>query len=241
MIATRALPLLILRGEPGASATAARAEALGLRAVKVPLFAIEPVDWAVPDVADFDRLLLTSANAVRHAGAGLAALRGLPCWCVGEATADAARGAGLTVERIGTSDAASLLADAPQDESASQHLLWLTGEHHVGKSLQHGGPRGEKSLTLDVRNSAIIVYRARALDVDPERLKGPAIALLHSPRAAQTLEALAPLRMQLILVVISPAVAKSAGKGWHSVTSAALPKDAEMLAIAAKLCHIARG
>jgi uroporphyrinogen-III synthase len=34
----------------------------------MPLFAIVPLDWTAPDPAQFDGLVLTSANAVRHAG-----------------------------------------------------------------------------------------------------------------------------------------------------------------------------
>ena len=57
--------LLVLRPEPGASATAGRARTLGLDPVLMPLFEIEPIAWTAPDPAGFDALLLTSANAVR--------------------------------------------------------------------------------------------------------------------------------------------------------------------------------
>ena len=40
--------VLVLRPEPGASATVERARARGLDAFAVPLFAIEPLDWDVP-------------------------------------------------------------------------------------------------------------------------------------------------------------------------------------------------
>ena len=57
----------------------------------MPLFSVESLAWKVPDAASFDALLLTSANAVRQAGAGLTQLRGLPVHAVGAATATAAR------------------------------------------------------------------------------------------------------------------------------------------------------
>ena len=60
--------VVILRPEPGASATLARAAAAGIAAVAIPLFAIAPVDWVAPDAKAYDALLLTSANAVRFAG-----------------------------------------------------------------------------------------------------------------------------------------------------------------------------
>ncbi|HEY0629709.1 MAG TPA: uroporphyrinogen-III synthase, partial [Sphingomicrobium sp.] len=60
--------LLLLRPEPGLSASAERARALGLEVICRPLFEVEPVEWASPDPAAYDGLLLTSANAVRHGG-----------------------------------------------------------------------------------------------------------------------------------------------------------------------------
>ena len=57
--------LLVLRPEPGASATAERACGRGLDAVVISLFAIEAIEWVAPDPGGFDALLLTSANAVR--------------------------------------------------------------------------------------------------------------------------------------------------------------------------------
>ena len=80
-------PVVVLRPEPGASRTAARAEALGLDARVVPLFAIVPIEWSAPDPSDFDGIVLTSANAVRHGGEQLDELKALPVHAVGEATA----------------------------------------------------------------------------------------------------------------------------------------------------------
>ena len=59
--------VLVLRPEPGAAATVKRARARGLDAVAIPLFEIEPLAWEAPPAGGFDGLLLTSANAVRHA------------------------------------------------------------------------------------------------------------------------------------------------------------------------------
>ena len=83
--------LIVLRPEPGASATVERAQALGLDAFAIPLFRVEPIAWTAPDAGQFEGLLLTSANAVRHGGDQLERLRGLPVYVVGEATAEAAR------------------------------------------------------------------------------------------------------------------------------------------------------
>lgn len=61
------LPLVVIRPEPGNTATCASARALGLEAIAAPLFEIEPVGWDVPDER-FDAILAGSANVFRHAG-----------------------------------------------------------------------------------------------------------------------------------------------------------------------------
>ena len=115
---------IVLRPEPGAGATVERARQRGLDARAVPLFTIDPVPWDAPDAADFDGLLLTSANAVRCAGPGLERLRVLPVHAVGDATAEAARAAGLTVASAGNAGVEALLAAIdPQ-----MRLLHLSGE-----------------------------------------------------------------------------------------------------------------
>ena len=73
-------PIVVLRPEPGARATVARIEALGGHALAAPLFAIRPLPWTPPDPADHDALVLTSANAARMAGAGLARVAALPAF-----------------------------------------------------------------------------------------------------------------------------------------------------------------
>lgn len=220
-------PVVIVRPEPGASATAARAAALGLDARTVPLFAIEPVAWHVPDGAAYDALLLTSANAVRHAGPGLAALAGLPCHAVGAATAAAARAAGLNVVAVGTARAQPLV-DAMT--SFGHHaILWLAGEER--SAIAAGA----------ARITALPCYRA-AENIDPPgwaaAIAYPAVVLLHSARAARRAATMAgTARNHLIALGISDAVTAAAGMGWEASHAAPRPDDAEMLAMAAKLCQ----
>lgn len=116
--------LLLLRPEPGLSASVTRARALGLDVIACPLFRVGPVEWALPDSARFDGLLLTSANALRNGGPGLRQLVGLPVHAVGPATAEAARAAGFEVDSVGTTNVADLLNQLP----ANLRLLHLAGE-----------------------------------------------------------------------------------------------------------------
>src|SRR5690606_16657199 len=100
--------VLVLRPQPAAEATAGRARALGLEPVVAPLFIVRPLAWRPPE-GRFDALVLTSANALRHGGlASHEPYRHLPCYAVGEATAEAARAAGIEDVRVGRSDGAAL-------------------------------------------------------------------------------------------------------------------------------------
>lgn len=221
--------VLVLRPEPGATATLARLAAANTTACSLPLFALEPLPWAQPDRDGFDALLLTSANAVRLAGPSLGRYHDLPCWCVGAATARAARAAGLQVEQVGDSDGRTLLASAAT--LPPRRWLWLTGE--TNSALNVAPPA--TLLTLPVYR-AVARGDVAALDA---ALSACPVALLHSPAAARRLASLVPpeRRSPVSLVAISPAVAAAAGPGWAAIHTAAQPDDAEMVAIAAKLCH----
>lgn len=213
------IPLVIVRPEPGASASAARAQALGLEVVVRPLFAVQPVAWAVPEGA-FDGLVITSANAVRHGGAGLAAVRHLPVHAVGEATAEAARDAGFAVASVGTAGAEELAAQLPPG-----NYLHLCGKAH-------------KPLPGTV---AVAVYDAAAVDPAPtfDDLAAAAIAV-HSPRAGQRLAEAIADRARFDIVAISPNVAAAVGGGWRAITYVSTPDDGALLALAARLCQNAR-
>ena len=71
--------VLILRPQPGADESAARARALGLDPVVAPLFTVRPLAWEAPNPADFDAVMMTSANAARFGGDGLTPFIDLPC------------------------------------------------------------------------------------------------------------------------------------------------------------------
>ena len=222
--------ILVLRPEPGAAATVARAEAMGLAAVAAPLFTIGPRAWTPPPAERFDALLLTSANAVRHAGPDLARYRALPAYAVGAATAAAARAAGLAVAHAGEGDATALLARLAADGRARP--LHLAGEEV--RDAAHPAIEAERIVVYAAVPVPALFPAARAA------LDAGAIALLHSPRAGARLAALVPNRARHRLAAISPAAAAAAGPGWCAVAVAAAPTDAALLAAAARLCEEAR-
>ena len=116
--------VLVTRPEPGASETTRRLESLGFDPITMPLQEIRRVPVA-PEAARHVvvAVAVPSASAVRHApGALLRQWSGLPCFAVGEATAEAARTAGFTHVIAAAGDAESLgeliISDAPAGKVA---------------------------------------------------------------------------------------------------------------------------
>jgi len=217
--------LIVLRPEPGASETVARARDLGMEAFALPLFAVEPVAWEAPDAASFDGLLLTSANAVRHAGEKLEQLRGLKAYCVGQATANAARQAGFDIASVGKAGVERLLGSIEAD----QHLLHLAGEDRTEQ------PSSRQKLTT------LEVYRSKALPFSAELKKAEgAVVGIHSSRAAtrftEAADQLELRRDAIALAAISQGAADAASGGWAAVKWADSPDDSSLLALARSMC-----
>jgi uroporphyrinogen-III synthase len=213
--------LLVLRPEPGASATVGRARMLGFDVVAVPLFEVEPVCWEVPDPAGFDGLLLTSSNAVRHGGPQLQALLALPVFAVGEATAEAALQAGFKVIATGDSGIDGLLGSIELDA----RLLHLTGmDHREPHSAGH-------------QIASIVVYRSKANDAPDLSAAPGSVSLIHSPRAGRRFAELVADQSSIAIVAISQAAADAVGSGWESIAVADMPTDEALLATAAVLCN----
>jgi uroporphyrinogen-III synthase len=216
--------LFVFRPEPAARQTIRTAQDLGLDAVSIPLFELEPIDWTVPDAGDFDAMLLTSANTVRMAGEGLASFRALPVHAVGEGTAVAARVAGLGVASVGNGGVDELLAEVSRDT----RLLHLCGEDK------------RETTTAGRSITSVAVYRANEKpDVSGLRALEGQAAVVHSPRAARRLADLVSpgTRSTIRLAAISKATAEAAGGGWQEVRTAPVPRDMELLALAVRLCE----
>lgn len=218
--------IAVLRPEPGNAATSAAIEALGLTAIRLPLFEIHAIDWTPPEVSRFDALFLTSANAARHAGPGLTGLRSLPVHAVGDATASAAREAGLQVVAAGDRDGAAMVAAA--------------AANGVGRALLLGGR--DRALGSDpIIAEAIAVYASDPVDVGGQALDQLAgsVVLVHSPRAARRVADLVDRagidRRTMRLAAISAAAADAAGDGWERIAAAASPDDTALIALARAL------
>ena len=213
--------LLVLRPEVSANATVARARAAGLEAIAIPLFEIEPVEWQAPDAGSFDGLLLTSANAVRSAGEQIDLLRGLRVYAVGDATAEAARGAGFDIAATGDSGIDRLLDSIEAD----LRMLHLCG--------------AERREPRDARQAItpLTVYRSREID-QPDLSPAPGqLALIHSPRAGMRFAELVKDRTTIAVAAISTAALEAVGEGWEMAEAADAPNDDALLALATRLCN----
>lgn len=209
-------PIAVLRPEPGNRVTAAAIEAAGRTAIRLPLFAAAPVAWDVPDPGDFDALILTSANAVRHGGAGLQSLIGLPVHAVGRVTGEAARRFGFHVVTNGDSGAAGLLERV--EAADVRRALHLAGRQ---RTIAAGGIVAE----------VLTVYASEPLPIaleDAARLGG-SVALVQSARAARRLGEIADDRGTIALVAVSEAVAEAAGSGWERIVVTHEPSTEAMI------------
>lgn len=216
------MKVLVLRPQPGADETAARARALGLAPVVAPLFAVRPLAWTPPDPAGFDAVMLTSASAARQASDGLAPFKQLPCYAVGESTAAAAEEAGFADIRVGPDDGAALLL--MMAENGVRTAFHACGQDH----LAFGHP--------DVAITRVPVYAAEAAGSLPVAAEDM-LALLHSPRAAALFAGLAGDRSRIRIAAISTKTARAAGAGWRSVSVSPRPRDQALLELARELCQ----
>jgi uroporphyrinogen-III synthase len=217
--------LVILRPEPGASASANRARALGLEAIAMPLFGVQPLAWTAPDPAQFDAVLATSANALRHGGAELGTFHHLPLHAVGKATAKAAHEAGFDNVTASSGDVGALLGSLPS-----------------GLRLLHFCGRDRRDLSGALQAVwAVPVYAAEALPM-PEGFAAiaDAVVAVHSARAGERLAELTDAagieRSTVRIAAISDAAATAVDGGWAEVASAAEPNDSALLELAARLC-----
>ncbi len=220
--------ILIVRPEPGLSASIAAAREMGLDPIAHPLSQIQPVAWTCPDPVPIDGLLIGSANAIRHGGEGLAGLIDKPVYAVGKATADAARDAGFAVAACGTGGLQNVLDAIPPPA----RLLRISGAEHVALNVP-------QDITIDT----VIAYKTVELPLGPTSItatQSPLIVLLHSAGTAQHFavecDRLGLDRADITLAALGPRIAAAAGEGWAAIHTPTRPSDHALLAMVGKLC-----
>jgi uroporphyrinogen-III synthase len=222
--------LIIVRPEPGNSATSLNARERGLEVHSFPLFETAAMPWDAPDPARYVGVIMTSANAARLAGPDLQRYIHLPLYAVGDVTGDAAREAGFLSIVSGDGDVERLLGKIA---TLGLHRLL----HLAGADYHDFSPHG-------VEVERCTVYASNPTSPAPAliaALKSGGVVMLHSARAARQFAEIVDAhevdRSAIALAAISENTAKATGSGWGSVDIAARPRDAALLDTAAALCQ----
>lgn len=224
--------ILAIRPQPGLASTLALGRTLGLDIAGAPLFEVRAVPWDGPDPAEIDALLIGSANAFRHGGAGgaggIARYSGKPVHAVGEATAQAAQDAGFNVMGIGRGG----LQNVVDAVTPGTRLLRVAGAEHVALEVP-------SSLTIHT----VIAYESVPLPLDPVMLQHAGdrpMVLLHSAAAARHFAAqcdrLGLPRGDIALAALGPRIANAAGEGWRAVHVSSQAEDRQLLELVREAC-----
>ena len=143
--------IAVTRARPQASALAARLRELGASVVEAPAIRIEPIETALPEIAGFDLLCLTSPNGVRR---------------LFELVRDARSLAGPRIAAIGPGTAAALRAhgieaDVVPERSVAEGLVTALEGIDVKRALIVRGEDGRDVLPDALRE------RGAAVDILP--------------------------------------------------------------------------
>jgi uroporphyrinogen-III synthase len=233
--------VLVTRPQPSAAATAARLEAMGHEAIVLPMMEAIHQPHAAQDglALPHGAIAVTSAEAIR----ALAAIRNqlaphlkTPVFCVGAATAQAAKLLGFRslVTGPGTGVAlAALVAD--RSKSLAHGLVYLAGSPRSPAFEAALQDAGVAYRVAEVYRMSPISYSAPNMDalLAPH---APDVALFYSHETArhffasippETSDALRGVR----LLCLSEHVAAAIPAGFERIAVAAEPSEANLFAL----------
>lgn len=226
-------PVIITRAEPGASETAARVEALGARVILAPVLKLEPdLSSPIPDLSTLSGLVFTSANGVRTFS-DRAHQRALTAWCVGPATAAAAREAGFSDVRESAGNAIDLAHFIARNSDAPSAPLL-----HVANAAA----KGDLKTQLEALGYAVSfapLYAMRPATELPDAAvqaiesRSPALVLIHSAKGAAQFARLCEARCLSTLAAIAisePASAPLARLHLEAIYLASAPNEDQLIA-----------
>ncbi|MDX2483460.1 MAG: uroporphyrinogen-III synthase [Pseudodonghicola sp.] len=197
-----------------------------LRVIYAPLLEIVGLPDPVP-LNGMHGVIFTSANGVA-AGVAAGVRPALPVFCVGEATAEAARRAGWMVDE--TRETADALVADLSERHPQAPLLHLRGVHARGDiagRLTAMGIETRAQALYDQRLVALSDAARRALEGDD-----PVIVPLFSPRTARQFADAGRGHAPLYLAAISEAAAEPLKNMTHSALIVADRPDGAAMAAA---------
>ena len=249
------MKVLVTRARASGEAIAARLRERGHEPVLLPLLEYSDCDAPLPQTR-FDALAFTSAAAISILAARQpdewSRLLALPAFCVGEATARAARQAGFRETVAGPGTAAALAeliaAELIPDEArantgtrATPRLLYLAPKE---RAFDLAAALAAHGIEVD----ETVLYRARLGDPGKAALESAldacagGAALLYSPRSAENLiglaskYAIADRLAGLTLMAISENVARAiAGRGFPDILVSEKPHEDGLLELLDRL------
>lgn len=201
-------PIIVTRAEPGASETLRRLDQLGHTALRAPALTLhERTDIALPETSAISGLVFTSANGVR-AYAAQRDDRHIAAWCVGPATAEAARQDGFSTVHESSGNAVDL-ARFIASRSAPTDVPLL----HVANAAAAGNlKRDLQSLGFSVQFAPLYEMRpAKQLPTEVLELiahRKSAIILIHSAKGAEAFASMIEgrgLQIAALIAISDPA------------------------------------
>jgi len=218
--------ILVTRPEPGASATANRLVAMGHEPALAPCLEIVSLPVHLPETVG--ALIVTSAQAISPLPE---VWRGVPMFCVGDATANRARAAGFSRVESAAGDAGDLLRLVCARRLPGTHLL-------------AAGERQGMALARQLHAAGIAVLRRKVYAARPMRSLPPDIeadlaakkisaALFYSAETARAFVRLRPRNTATITAyALSHAVAAGLdGLPWVAIRVAVAPTEADLMAL----------
>jgi uroporphyrinogen III methyltransferase/synthase len=211
--------VVVTRAREQASGLRRRLEDLGADVIELPVIAVEPVAFTLPDLAPYEWVVFTSANGVetffreglRATGRDARALAGVKIAAIGPTTADTLARSGITVDlEPERSVAESLLDTFPEPRGNGARVLLPRAEQ--GRDVLPDGLTA-RGYVVDV----LVVYRTVRAAPDPRalaRVRGgdiDAITFTSSSTVDNLCDAVGALPdPQPVVVSIGPATSETA-------------------------------
>jgi uroporphyrinogen-III synthase len=218
--------ILVTRPEPGASATASRLVTMGHEPAVAPCLEIVSLPLRLPE--NVGALIITSAQSIPPLPERW---RGVPMFCVGDATANRARAAGFSRVESAGGDAQGLLRLVCARRLPGTHLL-------------AAGERQGMALAQKLHAAGLSVLRRKVYAARPMRVLPPDIAadlaaekipvaLFYSAETARAFVRLRPCNTASITAyALSPVVAAGlGGLPWATIRVAVAPTEADLMAL----------
>jgi len=206
----------ITRTPEGAKRTARSVEALGFETLVVPVLKVRALRPLI-DPHSFDAIIVTSRNGL-NAYCELCSRRSITVWCVGDATAEAARAKKFQTVLSAEGDVNALLALVLAKADTSTRLLYIAPKDPAAPLAETLRDKG-----FQIKEAAVYETVPSLTGLAPKDASRLSHILIHSPKAAR---AIAPILMAqkdrldlnaLEFLCISEAAAQALEDAWNQV------------------------